>query len=143
MNNIQVMPNVTINKGDERRKYKNMMIQQGLDWLLDLAAGLAPSGLSHIAVGDGTRVVSLGDLQLENERARKPITAIAKDNGAAIAEVFFDKDEALFHWKEIGLYVGGTDTPNSGKLVARALVEEIKDNRRTATVSWEIGFQNL
>jgi hypothetical protein len=136
---IQVKPNVTI----DGRKYKNMMIQQGLEWLLDLAAGLSPAGLSHIAVGDGTRIVSLGDIHLENERARKPITTVVKDNGAAIAEVFFDKEEALFYWKEIGLYVGGTDTPNSGKLVARALVEEMKDNRRTATVSWEIGFQNL
>jgi hypothetical protein len=140
---IQVKPNVTIKTEDGQRKYKNMMIQQGLEWLLDLVAGLVPTGLSHVAIGDGSRIVSLGDLQLENERVRKPITAVARDNGAAIAEVFFDKDEALFHWKEIGLYVGGSETPNSGKLVARALVEEMKDERRTATVSWEIGFQNL
>jgi hypothetical protein len=140
---IQVKPNVTIKTEDGQRKYKNMMIQQGLEWLLDLVAGLVPTGLSHVAVGDGSRIVSLGDLQLENERVRKPITMVARDNGAAIAEVFFDKEEALFTWKEIGLFVGGADTPNSGKLVARALVEEMKDNRRTATVSWEIGFQNL
>jgi hypothetical protein len=140
---IQVKPNVTIKTEDGQRKYKNMMIQQGLEWLLDLVAGLVPTGLSHVAVGDGSRIVSLGDLQLENERVRKPITTVARDNGAAIAEVFFDKDEAIFHWKEIGLYVGGSDTANSGKLVARALVEEMKDERRTATVSWEIGFQNL
>jgi hypothetical protein len=140
---IQVKPNVTIKTEDGQHKYKNMMIQQGLEWLLDLVAGLVPTGLSHVAIGDGSRIVSLGDLQLENERVRKPITAVARDNGAAIAEVFFDKDEALFHWKEIGLYVGGSETPNSGKLVARALVEEMKDERRTATVSWEIGFQNL
>jgi hypothetical protein len=140
---IQVKPNVTIKSGIKETKYKNMMVQQGIDWLLDLVANLSAEKISHVAVGDGTRIVSMGDLHLENERARKPITTVLKDNGSAIAEVFFDKEEALFHWKEIGLFVGGTDLPSSGTLVARALVEEMKDNRRTATISWEIGFQNI
>jgi hypothetical protein len=140
---IQVKPNVTIKTGNSESKYKNMMVQHGIDWLLDLVANLSTEKITHVAVGDGTRIVSMGDLQLENELARKPITTVLKDNGSAIAEVFFDKEEALFNWKEIGLFVDGTDLSNSGKMVARALVEEMKDNRRTATISWEIGFQNL
>jgi hypothetical protein len=139
---LQVMPNVTIQTEDGIRKYKNKMTQKGLDWLLDLAAGLAPSGITHIAVGDGTAVVSLGDLQLGNELARKAVTAISRDTGTALAEVFFDKTEANFTWKEIGLFTGGTDVANSGTLIARALVNEAKDSRRTATIAWEIGLAN-
>lgn len=137
-----VVPNVFVKMGEEERAYKNNMVTSGLEWALDKLAGLPVGELSHIAVGDDGTQVSFGDLQLKNERARKPITAINRDLGVALAEVFFDKSEALFHWREIGLFAAGTDTANSGILVARAIVTEDKDSFRTATVSWELGLKN-
>lgn len=139
---LQVLPNVTVTSEDGARKYKNMMVQDGLNWMLDLVAGLAPGTIAYIAVGDDGTPTTLGDTQLRAEKARKTVTVVTRDSGAALAEVFFDKLEANFYWKELGLFVGGDHNPNTGKLIARAVTDEAKNDKRTATVTWEIGVKN-
>lgn len=138
---LEVRPNVLIVMPNRANKYHNKMTQAGMDWLLDRAAGLTADTLTHIAVGIGTAPVSLGDLTLGNEQIRKPIATLTRDS-SLLAEVFFTETEANFNWTEIGLFAAATDTLGSGKLVARALVAEAKNDKRTATVSWEIGLQN-
>ncbi len=139
---ITVKPNVTIRLDGHLHLYRNKMLKAGLDWVLDLVSGLPTSVPTHVAVGDGAQPISLGDVVLGNERARKAITSISRDEGAAVIEAFFSEAEANFPWSEIGLIAGGTDEPSSGVLLARALVTEAKDGKRTATVTWEIGLQN-
>ena len=139
---IKVYPNVSVQMEEHLGKYKNMMVQGGLDWALDLMAGLTPSMISHVAVGaDGTQV-SIGDEQLRDERARKQVTTLERDSGAVIIEGFFTEQEANFPWREIGLFAGATDALGTGVLLARAVVTESKDSRRTATVTWELGLRN-
>jgi hypothetical protein len=139
---VNVKPNVAVRMGGQLHVYRNKMVQRGLDWVLDLIAGLEHPVPSHVAVGDGSQPVSLGDLALGNERARKLITSISRDEGAVVIEGFFSESEANFDWTEIGLFAGGSEEQDTGVLLARALVTEAKDVRRTATVTWEIGVAN-
>jgi hypothetical protein len=110
----------------------------GQEWLLDRLLPGGPADLTHIAVGDGTAEPQDGDEALQHERARKALTSQARDGLTLLLEAFFDRAEANFTWREAGLFAGGTSDPDTGTLVARALVYEEKDNMKTATVTWEI-----
>lgn len=143
MSRVRAYQNVRIRLGGRARRYGNLVTQTGLDWILALINGEAPASLSHIAVGADSRETSLGDDRLWDERARKPISNQARDLGVILAEAFWDKAEDNFHWRETGLIAGGTETLNSGILVARVVIDEFKDSRRTATISWELGVVNV
>jgi len=140
---IKVQPNVVIISDGNTRRYKNNMVQGGFDWLVNFIVSNSGAVLTHIAIGDNANPVSQGDVVLHNELTRKTISLLENDNGTAYAEVFVDMNEANFHWREIGLFAGGTAEKDSGTLIARCLVDEAKDSRRTATISWEIGFANV
>ncbi len=142
---IALAANVCILIDGSARWYKNLVTQTGLDWALSRLAKdppWLPEPITHVAVGDDGRESSLGDDQLWNELARKPYSRRETDEGALIVEAFFDRDEANFVWREAGLIAGGTDDPGTGVLVARVVVDEYKDTRRTAVISWEIGVRN-
>lgn len=140
---IKVQPNVEIRNGESHSKYKNNMVQGGLNWLVNFVLSGSGSQVSHIVIGDSSNPVSLGDVALHNELARKPITSMENDNGTAYLEIYLSEAEANFHWREVGLIAGGSDELGTGTLIARCLVDEDKDSRRTATVSWSIGFANM
>ncbi|HHV79098.1 MAG TPA: hypothetical protein GXX40_05730 [Firmicutes bacterium] len=105
-------------------------------WVLDLIA--AASGV-YVAIGDGTTEPSQADTGLANERFRKA-AGIYRDGEQVVAECQVTEVEANFGWKEIGLFVGGSDVAGSGTLLVRALVDEAKDELRTVTVSFEISL---
>lgn len=117
--------------------YRNNITLGGLHWQIDRWLPIAPPGLTHIAVGDGTAPVEPGNTALVSERARKAIASQVRDGEMLLAEAFFDRQDANFGWKEAGLFAGGSDASGSGVLVARALIEEAKDELRTATVTWQ------
>ena len=105
-------------------------------WVLDLIA--AASGV-YVSIGDGTTEPSQADTGLVSERFRKA-AAIYRDGEQVVVECQVTELEANFNWTEIGLFVGGSDTPGSGTLLVRALVDEPKDELRTVTVSFEISL---
>lgn len=116
---------------------RNNIVLGGQHWLIDRMLPGGPANLTHIAVGDGNVIIQPGDTALTNERARKPLTLQARDGEMLLAEAFFDRPDANFNWREVGLFAGGTSTVGSGILVARALLSESKDDLRTATITWQ------
>ena len=134
----RVKGSVLIQMGDRSLCVSNNMVLNGMHWLINRMLPGGPANLSHIAVGDGTAIIQPGDTTLANERARKPIVTQVRDGETLLAETFFDRGEANFQWREVGLFSGGTDTLGTGVLIARALLDESKDDLRTATVTWQI-----
>lgn len=133
---MRIVGKVRVN---QELRTSNKMTQGGWYWLLDrLLNGVLPAHLTHIAVGDGTIAPQEGDVALVNELARKALTSQTRDDLTDLIETTFDKNEAIFTWKEVGLFAGGTDTIGTGTLIARALLTEAKDIYRTATVTWQL-----
>jgi hypothetical protein len=124
-----------------------MLTNDGRDWLL-LCLAATPnspysgSPITYMAIGDSPTVLSEADKTLVHEVFRKEITERYTDDGVFVFEMYVDKDEANFNWREAGLFAGGSLSPDTGTLIARALVEENKDDMKTATLVWELAFAN-
>lgn len=115
-----------------------MIVQQGFDWMLGFMYMGGGAPVTYLALGDNGTVATLNDAQLYNELVRKEIGNLYIDSGVLVGETFFDRNEANFHWREAALFAGGSMTPNSGVMIARAVIDESKDDKRTATVVWEL-----
>lgn len=119
-----------------------MIVNQGFSWILNFIGGTAAPGINYLAIGDSSAPPQMTDTKLGNEIIRIPITGKTQDTQSAIYEVFFDRNDANFEWKEIALFAGGTAAKGSGTMVAKAAANESKDNKRTVTVTWEIRLNN-
>lgn len=136
---MRISHNVTIGKN----KYKNRVLNEGLDWLLKYILGITHSDtINYIAIGDDDSQTLPNATKLGNELFRKQFTDIRQNEDVAIFETFFTKDEANFHWREAGLFRGGTAQKDSGTLVARVRIDEDKTDTKTATLTWEFSISN-
>lgn len=117
-----------------------MVVNSGMDWLLGLLRVGSGSPLAFLGIGDSPNILSPDQTQLTNEMSRKAIDNIYRDSGAIVCETSFDYAESNFAWRELGLFAGGNGSPNTGIMVARGLVSEMKDERRTAMVIWQLNF---
>lgn len=114
----------------------NLITDAGLALTVDLWAGAQAVGWAYIAVGtDGTAPAN-GQTQLMNEVARKPVT-FERRTGELLATVFFSDGEANVVIRELGLFGGDSATadPNTGVLIARAVVNINKTNLHSLTVT--------
>ena len=91
--------------------------------LANIAALLAGNGGAYawLALGDSDTAVAVTDTALGNETFRTAMTE-ASSTGAVCTAVFdIFPSEAVATHKEIGVFVGGTSTADSGTLVSHAL----------------------
>lgn len=120
-----------------------MITNKAILEMLKVYAGTnVPLNINYLAIGDNNTVATPLDEHLYNEIYRKAITSATLDevNNVVAVTTFVDRLEANFTWKEVGLYAGGTSTKDSGTLVARAVVNEEKSDKRTANVVWTISI---
>lgn len=136
------VPNVRVRIGHKVFLSANIITQAGLDWLTDFVAGLNPPNISRFAVGLDDEEPNLGDVKLGDEQFRKEFTNAWREPGLAVIETYFARNEANFYWRELGLIAGGTGEPDTGILVARALVDVNKTKFDSAVVTWELGVSN-
>lgn len=136
------LPNVRVRIGNGVYLAANIITQPGLDWLTDFAACLNPPVISRFAVGVGEEEPSLGDVKLRDEQFRKEFTNAWREPGLAVIETYFARNEANFHWRELGLVAGGTEETDTGILVARVLVDVNKTEFDSTVVTWELGVSN-
>ena len=136
---LQISHNVTINGN----KYKNRVLNAGLDWLIKYIIGVIESKkINYIAIGDDDSQTFPDATKLGNERFRKEFTDVRQDGKIAVFNTFFTKDEANFHWREAGLFLGGTEEKDSGILIARVRINEEKTDTKTMSIVWEFGISN-
>lgn len=136
------VPNVRVRVGSKIVLAANIITQAGLDWLTDFVACLNPPVISRFAVGVGEDEPNLGDVKLGDEQFRKEFTNAWREPGLAVIETYFARNEANFHWRELGLIAGGTEEPDTGILVARVLVDVNKTEFDSTVVTWELGVSN-
>ena len=136
--NLQLAGNVTIITPGGVKRYKNLVLNSGIEYVRDLLLGVRSDLINVVAVGDDDTPVGAGQVTLGNELFRKQITTEYDDGFKPVWETFFTAGEAVFTWKELGLYAGADPAiADDGTLVARVTVDEAKTAIITATVLWE------
>ncbi len=122
--------------GLDRVVVPNLIVDGGLGLTLDLWAGTETKGWGYIAIGTDGTAPAPGQTRLFEEVTRKAV-ALEKGSGELRATVFFDDTEANVHIREIGLFGGSTATsaPDTGILVARAVVDINKTNQHSLTIT--------
>lgn len=130
--------------------YKNQIVSAGRTLLaLGISEGFENGDgnelkITHCAIGTGDTAVSPNDTQLENEGFRKTITSPKGVGNKAVLTTFFTHSEGNMVIKEVGMFIGATDTANSGTLFSRVSTENseigangyTKDEGETLTIEY-------
>lgn len=131
--------------------FENITPVEGFEPLIRLLtanlATLADGEVNYHAFGsDNGTILPLGESnsQLGAEVVRKAVTSKAMDlpNKKALYTVFYDLAEAIGTHAEMGLFIKGTATPNSGAMWDRTLYAVIKSGSQTFTLDYEDTFVN-
>lgn len=135
--------NVSLLFSDGRRKkYRNRVLANGILYLADYILGDVGDPITYIGVGDDPEPNVAGTDSMGNEIYRKAFTTKYRDGTRPVFETFFTREEANFHWREIGLFAGGTSDPGTGLLIARVVVDEVKNDNITISHLWEFRIAN-
>lgn len=97
----------------------NLITQAGLKFLAGLLTGGSDDIPIHLAMGTGTNPPALTDTKLQIEGMRKPVSSKQAQANLVRIRTFFLPAEANGDWKEFGLFLSGTDLPDSGTLFNR------------------------
>jgi hypothetical protein len=118
----------------------NLVMTKGRQLIFQLLAGNTTVGLKYLAIGTGTTAPAIGQSQLTSESFRKLITSFSYDSTTIYCDTFIAASEANITWQEVGMFGNSTAGAgaNSGDLMARALLSQVKTSTQTKTVSWQI-----
>lgn len=118
----------------------NLIVNTGLALIAALIMG-EESNVdmpAHLAMGTGTTPAAAADTKLEAEGFRKPVSAITRQGNLIRYRAFFLSNEANEHWKEFGIFLKGTDVPNSGVLLNRVVAPISKTVQQALTIEVRI-----
>lgn len=128
----------------ETREEHNLITQSGLNTLAALFIGDIPQDSPiYLALGTGTAAALAGNKKLGVEGFRKALTVKTRQLNEVWLRFFLLINEAINdNWTELGVFLAGTNNPDSGELLNRVLpVGGIrKTNNQTLTVEVRIRF---
>lgn len=111
---------VTNARTGEVIEVENLVTDAGLAAIAALVAG--GGTFAWLALGDSTTAAAVTDTKLGNETFRVAATE-GTSTGAVCTTIFnIFKTEAVGTHNEVGVFIGGTSTKDSGSLVSHALV---------------------
>ncbi len=126
--------------------FENLTPTVGFQQLCKAMSGnistVAEIGVNYHAMGTGTNSPASGDIQLQTESTRKLLASKTYANNKAFYTAFYAATEAVGTFTEIGLFINGSATANSGVLWDRSLLSIIKSNTQTLTIDYEDTFIN-
>lgn len=105
----------------------NMIVNDGLELVLDLLIDQVDAGSSIQAIGTDNTTPAAGDTALGSEAARKQWTTRSRTNQQADFSVFYLAAESSYAIEECGMFGGpaaDAGTPDSGTLFAHWLQSE-------------------
>lgn len=100
----------------------------------------SPSSLviTHMALGSGTNSPVNGDTTLQTEVYRNAIASITNASNVAYATGFFSTTETSGTYREVGLFIAGSGTANTGTLLSRSAINITKSAVETLTIDYTI-----
>lgn len=98
--------------------------------------------VNYHALGSGTTPPAAGDTQLQTETYRKLLSSWTYSGNKAYYTAFYTAAEVSGTFDEIGLFINGTATANSGNLWDRSLLTIVKSSTQTLTIDYEDTFAN-
>lgn len=123
---------------------KNLVVDAGLTLLANRISDATPDSgclVNYIAVGTGTNAPDPTDVALQTETARKQVSSRANSAGvAAISTVFSATEVPTSTLKEVGLFIDGTGTADSGTLFARQNIDLAVTAIDAVFIDWRITF---
>lgn len=126
------------------RTVKNLVVNAGLTLLANRIADATPDSgclVNYIAVGTGNTAPAAGNTTLVAENARKQVASRTNSTvTAAISTTFNAGEVPTSTIEELGLFIDGTGTVNSGTLLARVLDTFAVTALDSVFVDWRITF---
>lgn len=128
------------------KKVKNLVVTAGLTLLANRISDASPDSgclVNYIAVGTGVTAPAAGNTTLVTENARKQVSS--RTNSAAVAAIsttFNAGEVPASTIGELGLFIDGTATANSGTLLARVLDSFVVTALDSVFIDWRITFQD-
>lgn len=123
---------------------KNLVVTAGLTLLANRISDATPSSgclINYIAVGTGTNAPAAGDTALQTENARKAVTSRTSSAAiAAISTTFNAGDVPASTLKEVGMFIDGTASADSGTLFCRQNVNVAVTALDSVFVDWRVTF---
>jgi len=92
--------------------------------------------VNKVALGSGTTPAANGDTTLGTEVYRNNAASLTAANNIAYITGFFTAAEVNGTFAEVGLFIDGTASANTGQLFSRALSSITKSAIQTLTVDW-------
>ena len=121
---------------------RNVVVDAGLTLLANRLADASPDSgclVNYIAVGTGTNAPDASDTQLQTENARKAV--LSRTNSATVAAIsttFGAAEVPTSTIRELGLFIDGTGSANSGTLLARVADNFAVTALDSVFVDWRI-----
>lgn len=94
--------------------------------------------VNYVALGSGSTAPANADTQLTTEVYRKAISSSTYANNIAYITGFFTAAETSGTYAEVGLFIDGTATANSGQIFSHALASITKTSVQTLTIDWVV-----
>lgn len=126
------------------RKVKNLVVTAGLTLLANRISDATPDSgclVNYIAVGTNNTAPAAGNTTLGAENARKQVAS--RTNSAAVAAIsttFNAGEVPTSTINELGLFIDGTASADSGTLLARVLDTFAVTALDSVFIDWRITF---
>ncbi len=125
-------------------RVKNLVVTAGLTLLANRISDASPDSgclVNYIAVGTGSTAPASGNTTLVTENARKQVSSRTNSGAvAAISTAFSAGEVPISTIRELGLFIDGTATANSGTLLARVLDNFPVTALDSVFVDWRVTF---
>lgn len=126
------------NKVKRVYNFKNLLPTVGRTAIANNLANTSPTPpsvlVNYCAVGTNATAAANGDVQLGTEVARNTIASRTNSSNIAYITGFFAATEAVATLREVGFFINGTATVNSGTLLSRVIINITKSGTETLTL---------
>lgn len=96
--------------------------------------------VNKVALGSGSTTPANSDTQLTTETYRNTILSATYASNIAYLTGFFTAAETSGTYAEVGLFVDGTASADTGQLFSHALASITKSAIQTLTIDWVVTF---
>ena len=122
------------------KEYKNVVCTALLNMVAArLNAETTYTGIiNYLALGTGTNTPAAADTKLQTEIARTTVYDRSRANNVTTLEFYFAPADAIGNLKEVGAFIDGTASADSGQIFDRAAIDVTKTTLNSLIVTLTI-----